>query len=82
MGLMAVTIKAACGQVIELIHKSVEDLMFQSGSSAFALDKPISRYWRDVHVAMRHVQNIPMLGYEIYARDRLGINNISPPGAY
>jgi alkylation response protein AidB-like acyl-CoA dehydrogenase len=74
--------KAACGQVIELIHKSVEDLMFQSGSSAFALDKPISRYWRDVHVAMRHVQNIPMLGYEIYGRDRLGVANISPPGAY
>jgi hypothetical protein len=56
--------------------------MFQSGSSAFALDKPISRYWRDVHVAMRHVQNIPMLGYEIYGRDRLGVANISPPGAY
>jgi hypothetical protein len=28
------------------------------------------------------VQNIPMLGYEIYGRDRLGVPNISPPGAY
>jgi alkylation response protein AidB-like acyl-CoA dehydrogenase len=74
--------KAACGQVIELVHKSVEDIMFVAGSSAFALDKPISRYWRDCHVAMRHVQNIPMLGYEIYGRDRLGVANISPPGAY
>jgi alkylation response protein AidB-like acyl-CoA dehydrogenase len=74
--------KAACGQVIELVHKSVEDLMFQAGSSAFALDKPISRFWRDCHVAMRHVQNIPMLGYEIYGRDRLEVANISPPGAY
>ncbi len=74
--------KAQCGQMIELVHKSIEQLMFIAGSSAFALDKPISRFWRDIHVGLRHVQNIPMLSYEIYARDRLGVPNISPPGAF
>src|SRR3546814_6955260 len=62
--------KAQCSQIIELVHRSVETLMFISDSSAFALDKPISRFWRDIHVGLRHIQNIPMLGYEIYGRNK------------
>ena len=57
--------------------------MFIAGSSAFSLTNPLSRYWRDVHVGLRHITNIPMLSYEIYGRDRLGVKpNISPSGAY
>jgi alkylation response protein AidB-like acyl-CoA dehydrogenase len=75
--------KAQCAQIVELVHKSIESLMFISGSSAFALSNPLSRYWKDIHVALRHVTNIPMLSYEIYGRDRLDVKpNISPPGAY
>ena len=75
--------KAQCATIVELIHSAVEKIMFLAGSSAFSLDKPIQRYWRDVHVGLRHVQNIPQLGFEIYGRDRLGVApNISPPGAY
>lgn len=75
--------KAQCSTVVELIHASVEKLMFIAGSSAFSLSNPLQRYWRDIHVGLRHVQNIPQLGFEIYGRDRLGIApNISPPGAY
>ncbi len=74
--------KAMCGQVVELVHSAIESIMFIAGSSAFSLDKPISRFWRDVHVGLRHIQNVPALGYEIYGRDRLGTQNIAPPGAY
>lgn len=75
--------KAQCAQIVELIHNSVESLMFISGSSAFLHSNPLSRYWRDIHVGLRHVTNVPMLSYEIYGRDRLGVTpNISPPGAY
>jgi alkylation response protein AidB-like acyl-CoA dehydrogenase len=75
--------KAQCAQIVELIHDVVESLMFISGSSAFALGNPLSRYWKDVHVGLRHVTNIPMLSYEIYGRDRMAVSpNISPPGAY
>ncbi|MDB5738390.1 MAG: acyl-CoA dehydrogenase [Sphingomonas bacterium] len=75
--------KAQCAQIVELIHNVVESLMFISGSSAFALGNPLSRYWKDVHVGLRHVTNIPMLSYEIYGRDRMAVSpNISPPGAY
>ncbi|KQT34603.1 acyl-CoA dehydrogenase [Sphingomonas sp. Leaf412] len=74
--------RAASAQMIELIHGASESLMFQAGSSAFALDKPINRYWRDVSMATRHIQNIPTIGYEIYGRATTGAEPISPPGAY
>jgi alkylation response protein AidB-like acyl-CoA dehydrogenase len=75
--------KAACAQVTDLIHQSIETLMFIAGSSAFLLSNPLSRYWRDAHVALRHVTNVPLIAYEIYGRERLGITpNIAPPGAY
>jgi alkylation response protein AidB-like acyl-CoA dehydrogenase len=74
--------RAAGAQMIELVHAASESLMFQAGSSAFALDKPINRYWRDVSMATRHIQNIPTIGYEIYGRNLGGADPISPPGAY
>jgi alkylation response protein AidB-like acyl-CoA dehydrogenase len=75
--------KAQSAQVVELIHKSIETMMFISGSSAFALSNPLSRYWRDIHVGLRHITNVPFLSYEIYARDRMDVKpNITPVGAY
>lgn len=75
--------RAQGAQVIQLIHASIEQIMFISGSSAFALSNPLQRYWRDIHVGLRHIQNNPMVGYEIYERDNLGVlPNITPVGAY
>lgn len=74
--------RAQCAQMIRLVHAASESLMFQAGSSAFSLDKPISRYWKDVAMGLRHIQNIPTIGYEIYGRNIAGGDMISPPGAY
>lgn len=74
--------RAAGAQMIELVHAASESLMFQAGSSAFSLDKPINRYWRDISMAVRHIQNIPTIGYEIYGRNMAGADPISPPGAF
>lgn len=74
--------RAQCAQMIKLIHAASESLMFQVGSSAFSLDKPISRYWKDVSMGLRHIQNIPAIGYEIFGRNIAGGDMISPPGAY
>lgn len=75
--------KATCAQVTDLIHESIEALMFIAGSSAFQLSNPLSRYWRDTHVGLRHAMNVPMISYEIYGRDRLDISpNIAPAGGY
>lgn len=74
--------RAQCAQMIKLVHSASESLMFLSGSSAFLLNKPISRYWKDVSMGLRHIQNIPTIGYEIYGRNIAGGDMISPPGAY
>jgi alkylation response protein AidB-like acyl-CoA dehydrogenase len=74
--------RAQCAQMIKLVHSASESLMFQSGSSAFSTEKPISRYWKDVSMALRHIQNIPTIGYEIFGRNIAGGDMISPPGAY
>jgi alkylation response protein AidB-like acyl-CoA dehydrogenase len=74
--------RAQCAQMVKLVHSASESLMFQAGSSAFLLEKPISRYWKDVSMGLRHIQNIPTIGYEIYGRDIAGGDMISPPGAY
>lgn len=75
--------KAKCAMIVELIHGAIEKLMFIAGSSAFILSNPLQRYWRDIHMGLRHISNLPHLSYEIYGRDRLAIEpNISPPGAY
>jgi len=75
--------KAQCAKVTDMIHEAIEAIMFIGGSSAFLLTNPLSRYWRDVHVGLRHVTNMPMISYEIYGRDRLEISpNIAPPGSY
>ena len=74
--------RAQCAQMVKLVHTASESLMFQAGSSAFSLEKPISRYWKDVSMGLRHIQNIPTIGYEIYGRNIAGGDMISPPGAY
>ena len=74
--------RAACSQIIQSVHKASEALMFQAGSSAFSLDKPINRYWRDISMALRHIQNIPTIGYEIYGRSLAQAQPIAPPGSY
>ena len=74
--------RAQCAQMIKLVHSASESLMFLAGSSSFSLDKPISRYWKDISMGLRHIQNIPTIGYEIYGRNIAGGEMISPPGAY
>ena len=75
--------KAQGSQVVGLIHRSIEEIMFLGGSSAFALSNPLQRYWRDIHIALRHILHMPQIGYELYGRDRMGLKpNISPPGSY
>ena len=74
--------RAACAQIVETVHAASESLMFQAGSSAFSLDKPINRYWRDVSMALRHIQNIPTIGYEIHGRSLAQGEPIAPPGSY
>jgi alkylation response protein AidB-like acyl-CoA dehydrogenase len=75
-------LKADSALANELIVSAAEKLMFLSGSSAFFLTNDLSRFWRDISVAARHVTNLPNLGYEVHGRGLLGQPNIILGEAY
>jgi alkylation response protein AidB-like acyl-CoA dehydrogenase len=65
---------------VELLNEAVEQLMFLAGSSAYADANPIQRLYRDASFAMRHVANLPYVGYEILGKSLLGVEpNIALP---
>lgn len=65
---------------VTLLNEAIEQLMFLAGSSAYADANPIQRYYRDASFAMRHVANLPYVGYEILGKSLLGIEpNIALP---
>jgi alkylation response protein AidB-like acyl-CoA dehydrogenase len=39
----------------DLVHAAIETIMFIAGSSAMFNSNPLSRYWRDIHMGLRHV---------------------------
>lgn len=64
---------------VDLLNEAIEQLMFLAGSSAYADSNPIQRYYRDASFAMRHVANLPYVGYEIFGKSLLSVEpNISP----
>ncbi|MEA3178803.1 MAG: hypothetical protein QOI59_2326 [Gammaproteobacteria bacterium] len=75
-------LKADSALANELIVAAAEQLMFLSGSSAFFLTNDLSRFWRDINVAARHVTNLPNIGYELHGRGLLGMPNIILGEAY
>jgi alkylation response protein AidB-like acyl-CoA dehydrogenase len=71
--------KSQCGQVGELVLAAVESMMFIAGSSAFARANPLNRYWRDIHMAMRHNNHVFFGNYSVSGTDRVA--SWKSPGA-
>jgi alkylation response protein AidB-like acyl-CoA dehydrogenase len=71
--------KAHASTAVKLLTQAVDSIMFCAGSSAFLLDNPLQRFWRDINVAARHAIYNPDVGYEILGRSLLGVEpNITP----
>jgi hypothetical protein len=54
--------------VVQRCQDGVDLLLDLNGASSFALDNPLQRFWRDLHVGSRHVQFNPYLAVENHAR--------------
>jgi alkylation response protein AidB-like acyl-CoA dehydrogenase len=71
--------KSHASTAVKLLTQAVDSIMFCAGSSAFLLDNPLQRFWRDINVAARHAIYNPDVGYEIRGRNLLGVEpNIAP----
>jgi alkylation response protein AidB-like acyl-CoA dehydrogenase len=72
-------VRADTGYVVEKITQAIDKLLFAHGSAGFADASPLQRIWRDAAVASRHAVVLPQIGYELYGKALLGVeNNITP----
>ena len=59
-------------QAHRLCREGVDLLLDVQGAGAFALDSPLQRIWRDMHIASRHGLSVPGMKQELYGRALLG----------
>jgi alkylation response protein AidB-like acyl-CoA dehydrogenase len=72
-------VRADTGYVAEKITQAIDLLLFAHGAGGFADSSPLQRIWRDSAVAARHAVVLPAVGYEVYGKALLGIeNNVTP----
>jgi len=72
-------VRADTGYVVEKITQAIDKLLFAHGSAGFADVSPLQRIWRDAAVGSRHAVVLPPIGYELFGKALLGVdNNITP----
>jgi alkylation response protein AidB-like acyl-CoA dehydrogenase len=72
-------VRADSGYVVEKITQAIDKLLFAHGSAGFADSSPLQRIWRDAAVASRHAVILPPIGYEVYGKALLGVENTVTP---
>jgi alkylation response protein AidB-like acyl-CoA dehydrogenase len=77
--LVRTRVRADTGYVVEKITQAIDKLMFAHGSAGFAEASPLQRIWRDAAVASRHAVVLPTIGYEVYGKALLGVENTVTP---
>jgi alkylation response protein AidB-like acyl-CoA dehydrogenase len=77
--LVRARVRADTGYVVEKITQAIDKLLFAHGSAGFAEASPLQRIWRDAAVASRHAVVLPTIGYELYGKTLLGIENTVTP---
>ncbi|WP_328396050.1 acyl-CoA dehydrogenase family protein [Nocardia sp. NBC_00416] len=53
---------------------AVDQIFARSGGNALRMDKPLQRYWRDVHAGLNHAIHVPSTVYHASALSSLGID--------
>ncbi len=77
--LVRARVRADTGYVAEKITQAIDKLLFAHGSAGFAEASPLQRIWRDAAVASRHAVVLPPIGYELYGKALLGVENTITP---
>lgn len=71
--------RADTGLAAEKITAAIDRLLWASGSGAFAEASVLQRYWRDSSIAARHGVVLPAIGYELYGKALLGVDEFITP---
>ena len=72
-------VRSDTGYVAECVTRAIDILLFAHGAGSFADVSPLQRIWRDSATAARHAVVSPQVGYEVYGKALLGVeDNITP----
>lgn len=72
-------IRSDTGLVAESITRAIDILLFAHGAGSFAEVNPLQRIWRDSATAARHAVVSPVVGYEVYGKALLGVEEQITP---
>jgi alkylation response protein AidB-like acyl-CoA dehydrogenase len=72
-------VRADTGYVVEKITRAIDILLSAHGAGSFADVNPLQRIWRDSATAARHAVVLPVVGYEVYGKALLGIEEKITP---
>lgn len=72
-------VRSDTGYVAESITRAIEILLSAHGAGSFAEVNPLQRIWRDSATAARHAVVSPTVGYEVYGKALLGVEDSITP---
>ncbi|MCM3298328.1 acyl-CoA dehydrogenase family protein [Streptomyces pseudogriseolus] len=67
-------LRAQAGYAAQQVLAAITTLLNVHGAAAFAETSPLQRIWRDAGTAARHAGLVPAVGYEVYGKALLGID--------
>ncbi len=71
--------RADTGYAVQNVVEALTILMNAHGAGGFADVSPLQRIWRDANVAARHAVVSPTIGYEVYGKALLGVEEKITP---
>ncbi|OBH12930.1 acyl-CoA dehydrogenase family protein [Mycobacterium sp. E1747] len=72
-------VRARAGYLAQQVLDAISILVNVHGAGSFAESNRMQQYWRDANTAARHAGLQPIVGYEVYGKALLGIEDrISP----
>jgi alkylation response protein AidB-like acyl-CoA dehydrogenase len=72
-------VRSDTGYVAESITRAIDILLSAHGAGSFAEVNPLQRIWRDSSTAARHAVAAPLVGYEVYGKALLGVEEAITP---
>jgi alkylation response protein AidB-like acyl-CoA dehydrogenase len=72
-------VRADTGYAVQSVLDALTTLMNAHGAGGFADASPLQRIWRDANVAARHAVVSPTVGFEVYGKALLGVEEKITP---
>jgi 3-hydroxy-9,10-secoandrosta-1,3,5(10)-triene-9,17-dione monooxygenase len=66
-------IRAQCGYAVQQVLEAIAILVSVHGAGSFAESNRMQQYWRDANTAARHAGLNATVGYEIFGKSLLGV---------